>query len=213
MPMNRGGWYGRTAINYQTTGKNYGIGGGTITAELYGAGGVARHWISRNITNIYAEYPNLDYLILEGGTNDADLLGSFDTSTQLGTWTPDDFSGVYDDTTFRGAVEQMFYNAITLFPKAKIGFIIPMPMGMTQSLENRRKYFNEIVKIANKWHINVLDLWNICGADPRLSVFYNQSLTPQENIDAGNYYVDGQHPTSVGYEKLYNTINKWLHTL
>ena len=80
---------------------NFGIGGGTITAEVYSlVTGKPKHWVCRNIDNIHNEVPELDYLI------------------------PEDYSEQYDDTTFCGAVETLFFKALNYYPNAKIGFTI-----------------------------------------------------------------------------------------
>ena len=81
------------------------------------------------------------------------------------------------------------------------------------SIANRRRYFDEAKKIAKKWHIPVLDLWENSGADARLSVFYDSSKTPDENVTAKSFYNDGQHPTSYGYNKMQNMIEEWILSL
>lgn len=211
------GWWGRVVLDYSADGKNYGVGGGTITSGLYYENGNPRHWINESIDTIYSEYPALDYLILEGGTNDADLIGKFNGDTapaKFGTWSETDFSGDYDNTTFCGAVDTMFYKATTYWPKAKIGFIIAMQMGTNNaSSANRRRYFNEIEAIAKKWHIPVLDLWNKSQMDARLTAYYDPSMTGAENVAAGKCYYDGQHPTSYGYDLMQGKIDAWIHTL
>ena len=211
------GWFGRFKMGYQMTGNNYGVGGGTITSGLYYSDQSARHWISTNIDTVYSNNPSLDYLILEGGTNDADVLGQFvgETPPQgFGTWSESDFSGNYDHTTFCGAVEYLFYKALSYYPKAKIGFIIAMEMGRNDaSINNRRRYFDEIKKIAKKWHIPVLDLWENSGADARLTAFYDPTKTSQQNADAGYFYLDGQHPTSWGYDKMQPMIESWIMSI
>lgn len=216
-PMYENGWWGRTVRNYSCSGKNFAVGGGTITSDLYYSNDEPRHWVSTSVDAIHSEYDNLDYLILDGGTNDADLIGAFSGNTppqKFGTWTETDFSGSYDHTTFCGAVEYMFYKALTYWPTAKIGFIIPMEMGTSaSSIANRRRYFDEAKKIAKKWHIPVLDLWENSGADARLSVFYDSSKTPDENVTAKSFYNDGQHPTSYGYNKMQNMIEEWILSL
>ena len=217
LPMLRGGYFGRLKQGHQMIGANYAVGGGTITAGLYFEGGSARHWICRSIDTIYSNYPALDYLLLEGGTNDADVIGQFvgDTPPQgFGTWDENDFSGSYDDETFCGAVDEMFYKAVTYYPNAKIGFVVAMEMGRYNStIANRKRYFDEIVKIAKKWHIPVLNLWENAGVDARLTAFYDSSMTNAENVAAGHFYYDGQHPTSWGYEKMNDMIEAWVKGL
>ena len=67
------GWAYRIGVKNHMNWYNFGVGGGTLTAELYSlVTGNARHWISRSIDTIHDNFSSLDYLILEGGTNDAD---------------------------------------------------------------------------------------------------------------------------------------------
>lgn len=216
-PYYRLGWYGRITTDYSCNGQNYGVNGGTITSALKFSDQSDRHWVSTNIDTIHTDYPNIDYLILEGGTNDADLIGRFNDDVPpegFGTWSETDFSGNYNNTTFCGAVEYLFYNALNYYPKAKIGFLIPMEMGTNQqSLNNRRRYFDEIVKIANKWHIPVLDLWKESQMDARLTCYYDPNKTVDENITVQKCYVDGQHPSSYGYDLMQEKIDSWINSL
>ena len=216
-PKNLGSWWGRIATDYSTTGKNYSVGGGTITSGLCFENGNPRHWINASIDSIYSEYPELDYLILEGGTNDADIIGRFSGDIppqKFGTWTDTDYNGNYDNETFCGAVETMFYKAINYWPRAKIGFIIAMQMGRNNnSSANRRRYFDEIKKIAIKWHIPVLDLWEESQMDSRLIAYYDPSISGDENVTAEKCYYDGQHPTSYGYDLMQNKIDAWVRSL
>ena len=217
-PYNWGSWYGRFLRGYQITGKNYGVNGGTIMDKTNTTvSGNPRHSVCMTIDTIHTEYPELDYLILEGGTNDADLVGRFvdDTPpTDFGTWSETDFSGSYDATTFCGGVEYLFYRAVNYYPHAKIGFIIAMEMGtVNNTVKNRRRYFDEIIKIAEKWHIPVLDLWKLSHADARLTAYYDSAMTGDENVTAQKFYYDGQHPTSYGYNLIYPIIEAWLKTL
>jgi hypothetical protein len=155
----------------------------------------------------------LNYLILEGGTNDADLLR--DTPERIGSFTPSDYSGNYDDTTFCGAVESLFYKAINYYPTAKIGFIIAPKMGVgdTYEIRSRRKFFLMIIEMCKKWGIPYLDLWDGSPLNPNLKVYYDQDLSQEENIATGKAYVDGQHLTKVGYDVISSTIDAWIKTL
>lgn len=216
-PYEENGWFGRLKNSYSMTGKNYGVSGGTITAEMYLENGSKRHWISTSIDTIKEEYPNIDYLIIDGGTNDADLIGSFNNDTppaKFGTWSETDFSGNYDNTTFCGALDSLFYKAVTYYPTAKIGFIVAMEMGTNNStIANRRRYFDEATKIATKWHIPVLDLWKEIHADARLVAYYDSTMTEGQNVSAKKFYNDGQHPTSYGYDLMQERIDSWVHSL
>lgn len=218
LPKDWGAYFGRLKINRQISGTNYGVGGGTICDMTNTTvGGNPRHSVAVNIDTIHSAYADLDYLILEGGTNDADLIGQFvgDTPpTKFGTWTESDFSGNYDKTTFCGGVEYLFYKALSYYPHSKIGFIIAMEMGTNNAtVANRKRYFDEIVKIAKKWHIPVLNLWENALADARLTAFYDSTKTSSENVTAKSFYYDGQHPTSYGYDKMQHMIEAWIETL
>ena len=208
------GWPYRIAQKTGMCWRNFGIGGGTITAEMYSlVTGNPRHWISRNIDAIHKEFPSLNYLILEGGTNDADLLR--DIPERFGEVDPADFSGNYDDSTFCGAIESLFFKAISYYPTAKIGFIIAPKMGVgdTYEIRSRRVFFDKIIEICKKWGIPYIDLWEGSPLNPNLKVYYDADLTLEENTVAGKAYVDGQHLTKVGYDIISPTIEAWIKTL
>lgn len=212
-PAYKNGFWGRLVFDKHVTGENYAVSGGTICYT----GDETRYCIARNMPTIHEDHPSPDYVILEGGTNDADIIGRFIDGTpplHFGTWTETDFGGNYDDTTFCGAVESLFYQALTYFPNSKIGFVIPMEMGITAaSVTNRRRYFDEIRKIARKWHIPVLDLWEEMPADARLSAYYDPESGTSGNIQQKHFYADGQHPLSFGYDKMQHRFESWMETL
>lgn len=211
-----GAYAGRIGTNNNMTVYNYAVGGGTITAEQYASNGTARHWVSRNIDTIYSEHPELDYLILEGGTNDADLIGDItdgSTPVKFGTYSEDDYSGNYDDTTYCGAIEKLFFKVLSYYPGANIGVVIPMQMGYnTNASKNRRAYFDVLIKLCRKWAIPYIDLWRTSQMNANLPVYYNSALSVEENT-VQKYYQDGQHPTSKGYALLTAKIETWMQTM
>ena len=191
------------------TWRNYAVGGGTITPGTTTTAGADRHWISSNIDVIHVDYPMLDYLILEGGTNDADLLGV----DSLGTYDPDDYGGSYDTTTFSGAFELMLYKAVTYYPRAKIGYIVAHKMGDRSGRARRRPYFDRAVELCIKWGVPYIDLWHGAHLNRMLPGHYDASLDAQGNRDAGSLYTDGQHLTSAGYDFITPKIEAWMRTL
>lgn len=207
------GWAGRIGESNNMAWRNYGVGGGTIAAETY-SGDVAKHWICRSIDTIYANTPNLDYLILEGGTNDADILNSQD---KKGTFDDSDYSGTYDDTTYCGGLESLLYKAVTYYPHAKIGFIIAPKMGVSNNGygdENTRyTYFKTAMDICKKWGVPVINLWDESHLNPKLQVHYNAELGEDENVAAESLYTDGQHLTGFGYDVITPKIEAWMRTL
>lgn len=213
-----GGWAKIIGENNKMEWHNVGVSGGTITAELYISGQGARHWVSRYIDTIHSNYPALDYLIFEGGTNDADLL----TNEEIGTLDQANYS-TFDDTTFIGALESLFNKAISYYPKAKIGFIIAQKMGTSSSYgydagdspstRRRRKFFEIIIDVCKKWGIRYVDLWEGSPLCPKLPVYYDGSKTSEENEAAGKAYKDGQHLTQTGYGIVSPIIEEWMKTL
>ena len=213
-----GGWPARIGKANAMDWYNYGIGGGTITAELYAGEGEEkkpRHWISRNIDVIHEKHPTLDYLILEGGTNDADLLGI--SSPSYGKLDLSDYSGNYDEKTFTGALEALFYKAITYYPKAKIGFIIAKKMGVRPigyGKDNKRRYyFLRAIEVCKKWGIPYIDLWDESPVNPSLKCYFDPDLSKEENFKNGKAYEDGQHLNDIGFDIISPAIEAWMMTL
>ena len=218
LPDGYGAWWRRLTEQNNMSGKNYSINGAVITDGLTFQSGDPRHCICTDIDTIYNEYENADYIILEGGTNDADLIGSITSGNipeKFGSWNDADFNSAhFDITTFCGAVDMLFYKAVTYYAGKKIGFIIPPQMGTSYSAQkNRRAYFDELIKIAAKWHIPVLDLWKESTIDARVVADYDPSMTATQNINNGKFYADGQHLTSAGYNLIQNKIQSWAASL
>lgn len=206
------GWAGRIGNGNEMDWHNVGRSGGTITAETY-SGGAALHWVCRYIDTIHNNYPTLDYLILEGGTNDADRLGM----AGIGELDMTDFSGEYDDTNFTGALDSLFYKALSYYPDTKIGFIVAQKMGTggDYTVENntRRKFFERAMQACYKWGITFINLWDCSQLNPKLPVYFNPSLDAQGNRDGGYSYIDGQHLTSKGYDIISPKIEAWMRML
>lgn len=215
--METGNWATRIGEKNQMVYHNYAVGGGTVATGLpYTSSGNERHSVFATIDRMYKAYPNADYIIFEGGSNDADLLGYAVSGTEkhkLGTIDPDDFSGNYDMTTFCGALECVFYRAKELWPGKKIGFIVAQKMGdpAKRSYENRRFYFDKAIEICEKWDIPYIDLWNDSELDPADPTMYDSTKTADQNMmENTGYYLDGQHLTSKGYDVTTELIEAWL---
>ena len=197
--------------------KNYGVGGGTITENvLYQSNGNTRHSVSATLEKMHDEYPDADYIILEGGTNDADLLGRITNgliSERFGSFDPDDYSGNYDRDTFCGALESIFYRAEQLWRGKTICFVVAQKMGTKEdTVANRYAYFEAAMAICEKWDIPYLNLWDDCYLDPTQPHMYDPNKTAEEN-EQYSFYKDGQHLTSKGYDLTADMIDAWLKTL
>lgn len=209
------GWAHRVGEKNGMECYNFAVGGGTVTAEMYYDGDKMRHWVSRSIDRIRERFETLDYLILEGGTNDADLL--IDYPERFGELDPADYSGKYDDSTFTGAMESLFFKAINYYPTSKIGFIVAQKMGRPNGGYGpdykRRKFFLRAIEVCRKWGVPYLDLWECSIINPSLKCHYDPDLTREENRAAGKPVLDGQHLTSVGYDMISPMIEAWVRGL
>jgi len=214
-----GNWATRISERNEMVMKNYAVGGGTITENPpRSASGAMRHSVSANLDRMHEEFPDADYIIFEGGTNDADLIGNAflgGTPTRLGSFVEGYYGGDFDRDTFCGALESIFYRATKYWMGKKIGFIVAQKMGCdVKSSRNRRLYFDYAVKTCQKWGIPCLDLWNGCYLNPCLEWMYDKNKTADENRSANTgFYIDGQHLTSRGYDFTSEIIEGWLLTL
>ena len=215
----RGNWATRIGQRNNMVWKNYAVGGGTVTENPpISKTGQQRHSVSASLDRMYEEFPEADYIVIEGGTNDADLLGNpllAPERTRLGSFSAGDYSGDYDRDTFCGALESVFYRAGKYWMGKKICYVVAQKMGMNPvSFENRRRYFDEAVKICIKWGIPYLDLWNGCYLNPFLPWMYDSTKTVQENhAENTGFYADGQHLTVRGYDFTAEIIENWLESL
>ena len=202
------GWGGIIGNANNMSWKNYGRNGGTVvpidTVDQ-------ERWVPYQVDLAAAQYPNADYVIFEGGTNDADVLkdsgiGSFSESGYAPT----------DDSNFTGAFEMLVLKILNAYPHAKVGYIVAPKMGVSNdygSTNTRRKFFDRAVEVCKKWGIPVLDLWNNNPMNPKLSVYYDSSLTADEANANGKCYTDGQHLTLAGYNRVTPQIEAFMRNL
>ena len=200
------GWAQRIGEGHSMIWQNKGINGATITSGVTGSSGCIAD-------TDFGEAP--DYIILEGGTNDADLIGSADNFTpeKFGSYTLGQYNAEFDKTTFCGAVEHLFKRVTTDYAGAKIGFIIAHKMGYATTAAHydaatsrRRKYFETIIELCKKWGIPYIDLWEGCYLCP---------MNPAHNTANTNlmYVGDYQHLAKRGYDYITPMIEKWMETL
>lgn len=213
------GWAGRCASMSSFHFRNYGTGGSTICNNVSGG---ATPTIYTQIETAYSEYPDADYIIFDGGCNDADLIGSALGSTlpaQFGTWNPTDWSGSYDTDTFCGAFETICMNLSKHWLGSHVGYIVPHKMGVANNYSatgnNYRKYYETAIEICNKWGIPVLNLWDGCYLNPKHNWMCDtdNTMTQEEIYAAGFLYGDRQHLTSEGYDFESTLVAEWLKSL
>ena len=130
---------------------------------------------------MHEEFPDADYIVIEGGTNDADLHSHIEDRDLRGSFDPYDFSGDYDRTTFAGALESIFYRASKYWLGKKICYIVAHKMTWGKCFVNRRSYFDLAIEICKKWGIPYLDLWNGCYLNSSLPWMYDKEKSGEEN--------------------------------
>lgn len=198
------GGYGKIiAERNSMTYENIAVGGGTITAETY-SGNTARHWVCRSIDRMTSD---VDFVVLEGGVNDAAL------EVPLGVLS-NGYNATLDDTTFYGAFESMLKQTLARFAGKKIGYIAvhKMTSRFSSNYTATDSYYHAALRCCEKWGVPVCDLNISC---PPFGHF-------TESGDAGLYALrqtytkdgDGWHPTEEGYRRYYcDKIETWLRTL
>lgn len=213
------GWAGRCASLLSFHYKNYAVGGSTICNNVPSG---ATPTIYTQIETAHTEYPNADYIIFDGGTNDADLIGSViggSVPAQFGTFSETDWSGSYNTDTFCGAMETICMHLSQYWLGKHVGYIVPQKQGVANDYSatgnNRRAYYETAMKICKKWGISVLNLWDGCYMNPKHNWMCDtdNTMTQQEIYDAGFLYADRQHLTSEGYDYQSVIVAEWLRSL
>ena len=218
------GWAQRIGEKYAMDWSNKGVSGGTITNRIM----LPSSPFCIADTD-FGESP--DYIILEGGTNDADLIGCQKDANgnylkgDDGYLIPNESHGTvskvnygstpFNTDTFCGAVEYLFERVTSDYAGAKIGFIIAPKMGgwadgrkYNYTAENsvRRRYFETVIALCKKWGIPYIDLWNGCYLNP---------MVEGHNWGDNPFYKnnDMQHLTARGYDYITPMIAGWMETL
>lgn len=173
--------------------ENVAANGSSITKGLTDGSGNPRNALCESVTRMRSD---ADYVILEGGINDAFdwKSGKF---TNIGSITQD-YSTPLDTTTFCGALETYLKTAKERFSGKKVGYIIihrmpgqSYPWG-TQSQNSFTQIRELIIQACNKYSIPYCDLFNQ-GLNTNLD--YMRTAYTKNG--------DGVHPNKEGYERFY----------
>lgn len=138
-----------------------------------------------------------DFVLLEGGGNDAD------SGVPLGTLSSG-YTATLDDTTFAGAIESMFKSALARFPDKKIGYVFIHKCASGYDSRVPNSYYDMAKSACEKWGIPYLDL--------------NTQVPPLNYIaDLKSTYTanaDGYHPNELGYRTFYvPKVTAFLNTM
>lgn len=183
------GWAGRIGASNEMDCVNASKGGASMSL-CRGENRVINQLIAQN-GNKY------DYLIIEGGCNDA-----WD-SAPVGAMT-DNFDGPFDENSFAGGLEATFKYAKESFADSVFGFIVTfqMPASPFGRMSDMSEYFALSKLICDKWGIEYLDLYFD-------SDFNRNEMKGETDINLA----DTVHPNSSGYNVLTPRIEKWMKTL
>lgn len=183
------GYAGRIMVGNEMTGDNKSKSGAAMS-DCRGANTV--------LAQLQAMSGNeYDYVILEGGANDA-----WD-ACPVGTVT-EGFDGPFDTTTFAGGLEQTFAYAKRVFDGAIFGYTtnFTMPMATHGKLADMSEYIDISIQICEKWNIPYLDLYN----DEDL----NKNVLKTDTLECLYDYI---HLNSNGFNNLAPVIEAWMKTL
>ena len=173
-----GGYAGIIGEENNMTIQNLGVGDGCIAPYQ-------DTWIRFNISQSVADMrSDADYVILEGGVNDAGY------NVTLGSLTSG-YNDTLDTTTFAGSFEYMLKSAIAKFPDAKIGYIFAHKCEPQFDSGTTGSYYNIAKAACEKWGIPYCDLNTQI---PALGYIADLRST---------YLVDAFHPNELGYRTFY----------
>ena len=185
----RGGYAKIISENNNMTYINKGVSGATITR---------REGVSCILDSVLNSTETADYIILEGGTNDA---GGFQEFGEITTG----YTAALNETTFCGAVESLLKNSLIKWHDKKICFILTTN---TYRRPNQKHYFDTIKQICEKWSVPYLDLYTKGRLNTNIEIMKNSYTSDWQGTP------DGLHPNEKGYKLFYvDQITEFLKTI
>lgn len=168
----------------------YGVGGTTITKREGRTDSILER-----MSRMFSEHPEADYIIIQGGVNDAYNI----TDCPIGTISSG-YTSELNENTFAGALESIFKYAQTNWLGKKIGYIVTFKVPSAMGRFKFNEYMDIAKQICEKWSVPYCDLYN----ESNLNYYINE---------VSNAYGGGSHPNEAGYRIITNKIEKWLEQL
>lgn len=194
------GWASRVGVMNFMKWKNAGVGGATIAKSEI-------HILDQIIANKDKKY---DYVILQGGIND---FTHKEYNINLGKITDSFDNTKFDDSTFAGGLEELFYYTKKYYPNAKIGFIITYAVPKNKYAEDRHMQVALTREICDKWNISYLDFYGGKTEKNGRIVSFRELL----KVETGEYFASKNpsnvHLNSKGYDVVSKYISNWMKTL
>lgn len=175
--------------NPSITMKNYGAGGTTVATF-----DTTTNSILQRLDTMRTEYPDADWIVLEGGVNDC-----YSSKVELGKVTQD-YTSSLDATTFCGALESLFKKSIEYWPGKKICYIVTFKV---PTAVNFKSYMDKAKEICEKWAIPYIDLYSKSGLEFNVDYIKNNY----------SYGQGGLHPNIEGYKIITPKIEAWMKSL
>ena len=201
-----GGWVSRIGRENSLIATNAGVSGSAISITNRVANGDRKRILTQLQNNKNNTY---DYVIMHGGMNDA-----------WDSWTVGDVSDSFevadfDNTTYAGGLEELFYYAKQYYPNATLGFIVnyATPMSTTSgSAATSGVYFRMAKKVCEKWGIPYIDLFDgEVEVDGKMLSYSYDILKVNE---ATNFRASGDvHINADGYDIISPYISDWMRKL
>ncbi len=199
------GWAGRIGIATGMQIYNRGVSGATLSTVK-----------TNRIISQYVYGQNYDYVIFNGGINDATSGVSIGTITAEGTVIldangkkaigiekADGTQELFDTATFAGALEELFATIINDAPNTKLGYIINHSVPSYRTSDATfMTYIETAIAICEKWNVPYLNLHDD-------SAFATDILKTHTTI----YLYDYLHPNTSGYDIMYKYIMVWMEAL
>lgn len=166
------------AINNDMTVYDYAVGGATVMVLPDSTNNVLKR-----INDAITASISADYILFDGGTNDALRSTSLFGTISVG------YNATLDTSTFCGAFEQICKTLKTTWIGTKIIYV--RVHNLSSRDERQITLGNLAIEMCNKWSIPVVDMYNDGG------------LNTQIDIMRITFLSDNTHPNALGYEKYY----------
>lgn len=176
----------------------------SMTCLNYSKGGACvGYYDGQTVTNVltqldkaYSEHNSFDFVIIEGGVNDAWSSGKI----QVGELSSD--YETFNDNVFAQALEHVFYKAMTYYPNAKIGYIIPQIR-----TDNSEIYMEKAIEVCKKWSVPYIDF--------RFNFGFSYNIPSiQEKYFKGAVTNDTTHPNAIAYREIFAPkIEAWMKSM
>lgn len=147
-----------------------------------------------------------DYVILQGGVNDAWGNVTTGETAPVGKVTDSFDVKQFNTKTYAGALEEFFYYTFQYYPNARVGYIYTFatPTSGLGRTGDMSEYYAAADAVCAKWGVQVLDLYH----DRYVS---NTMLEVKTAPNA--YLKDALHPTAAGYDRLAPYIGAWMERM